>query len=326
MPSYAVRPTPTAQKDYSTKAQNVFIKLLIGGLIGFLLLLIVAIGGYRFYQKWQANRLVKRAETYLSWGDTKSSALAGRRAVQLDASNADACRVLAQTAERDNQPAAIEWRQQVVSLRPESVPDQIALAKTALQFNRIDIAEAALGKLDASAEQMAPYHEVEGQMAVAKKDPAAAEKHFAEAVRLDPDRKQNRLNLAVFQLQSPARETRDQASAVLQQFMNDRELRVPAARAMRDYAAQRKDGPALLGITELLYGYPEATFRDRISYLQVLQALGHADFAAKLTEVQNEAVKDSSKLITLLSWMNNSHLAVLAIDWSKQWPPEIAKY
>ena len=310
---------------HSNRAERVFIKLLLGGLIGFILLIVLAIGGYRFYQKWQADRLTKRAETYLSWGDSRSAALAGRRAFQLDASNADACRVLARTAEHDNQPAAIEWRQQVITLAPDSIPDQIALARTALQFNRIDTAEAALAKIGPAAEQLAPYHEVKAQLAVAKKDPVTAERHFAESVRLDPERKQNRLNLAVFQLQSPSRETRDRASALLQEYMNDQTLRVPAARALRDYAAQRKDGPALLGITELLYGYPEATFRDRISYLQVLQALGHPQFAAKVTELQAEAIKDPGKLITLLSWMNSNHLAVLAIDWSKQWPPELAK-
>ncbi|HJT81572.1 MAG TPA: hypothetical protein VJ719_10275 [Chthoniobacterales bacterium] len=310
---------------HSHRAERVFIKLLLGGLIGFILLLVVTIGGYRFYQKWQADRLVKRAETYLSWGDSRSAALAGRRAFQLDASNAGACRVLAQTAERDNQAAAIEWRQQVINLAPDSMPDQIALARTALQFNRIDVAEAALAKLAPAAEQVAGYHEVKGQLAVARKDPVTAERHFAEAVRLEPDRKHNQLNLAVFQLQSSSRETRDRASALLQEFMKDQTLRVPAARAMRDYAAQRKDGPALLEITELLYGYPEATFRDRISYLQVLQALGHPQFATKVSELQDEAIKDPAKLITLLSWMNSNHLAVLAIDWSKQWPPEVAK-
>jgi len=288
-----------------------------------LLLIGIAVGGYRFYQKWEARRLVERARTYLSWGDSKSAALSGRRAFQLDARNVDACRVLAEIAEREEQPAAVEWRQQVTVLAPDSAPDVVALARTALLFNRIDTAEAVLAKLGPTAEQSAEYHEVEAQLAVVKKDPAAAERHFAEAFRLDPSRKQNQLNLAVFQLQSNSRETRDQASALLQQFMDDKGLRVPAARALRDYAAQRKDGPALLGITELLYGYPEATFRDRISYMQVLQALGHPDLTGKLTELQNEALKDTGKLTTLLSWMSNNHMAVLAIDWSKQWPQEM---
>lgn len=282
----------------------------------------ISAGGYRFYKKWEAGRLVERARTYLSWGDSKSAALSGRRAFQLDPSNAEAARVLAQVAEREGQPSAVEWRQQATTLAPGSIPDVIALARSAVQFGRIDTAEAALAKLGSKADQSVEYHEVEAQLAVAKKNPEAAERHFTEAVRLDPSRKQNQLNLAVFQLQSGSKETRDRASALLQQYMDDQALRVPAARALRDYAAQRKDGPALLDITQLLYGYPEASFRDRISYLQVLQALGHPDFASRLTELQSEALKDSNKLITLLSWMSNNHLAVLAIDWTKQWSPD----
>ena len=75
---------------HSNKAERVFIKLLFGGLLGFLLILAVAIGGYRFYKTWQADRLVKRAEAYLSWGDLKSAALAGRRAYQLNSTSAGA--------------------------------------------------------------------------------------------------------------------------------------------------------------------------------------------------------------------------------------------
>ncbi|HEY4282474.1 MAG TPA: hypothetical protein VGM62_05365 [Chthoniobacterales bacterium] len=310
--------------SFHNRDQRTFIKLLIGGLVGFLLFLAIAIGGYRFYNKWEARRQTTRARTYLGWGDTKSAALAGRRAFQLDSANAEACRVLAETAEREGQPAAVEWRRQVTSILPKSTPDAIALARTALQFGQTDIAEAALAKVGPEAEQQTSYHEVEAQLAVTKKDPAAAERHFAEAVRLDPDGKENQLNLAVFQLQSASRETRDRASVLLQRFMDEKPLRVPAARALRDYAAQRKDGVALLGITELLYGYPEATFRDRISYLQVLQALGRPESATILTALQNEALTDTSKLVTLLWWMNNNHQAVLAIDWSKQFPAEIA--
>jgi tetratricopeptide (TPR) repeat protein len=125
----------------------------------------------------------------LNWGDTRSAALAARRAFQLDSASADACRVLAETAERDGEPAAVEWRQQVATLRPNSTDDVIALARTALQFGRIETAQAALGKLGSGADQLASYHEVEAQLAVEKKDPAAAERHFAEAVRLDPSRK-----------------------------------------------------------------------------------------------------------------------------------------
>ena len=309
--------------DPSYKAERTFIKLLLGGLVAVVLLIVLGIGTFHFYRQWQGRHLVRRAEAYLDGGDSRAALLTAKRAFQLDSSNAAACRLLARIAEREGQSSAIDWRQQVMTVTPDPVGDGIALAKTALRFDQIAVAAAALARIGVAGADRPAYHEAEAQLAVAKKDPAGAEQHLAEAARLDPSNKAYQLNLAVFQLQSSSPEVRAGASKLLQQFMNDKSLRVPAARALRDYAAQRKDVPALLGITELLYGYPEATLRDRISYLQVLHALGRPEFALKLTELQNEAVTDSNKLTVLLSWMNSNHLAVLAIDWSRRLPAEM---
>lgn len=287
------------------------------------LLIALAVGGFRFFRGWQSKRLAERAETYLSWGDSKSAALTSRRAFQLNSSNAAACRILARIAEHENQPAAIEWRQAAISAAPQSAEDIIALAKTALQFEKISLAENTLAGLDGAGKQTAEYHETAGQLAVAKKDPVAAEKHFVEASKLDPSNKAYQLNVAVFQLQSPSPDVRASALNLLRTFMEDKALRVPAARALRDYAAQRKDGPALLEIAEYLSSYPEATFRDQLSYLQVLRALDHPNFAAKLTDLQNEVMADPQRMTDLISWMSDNQLALFAIHWAKGLPADV---
>ena len=297
----------------------------MGGLVAVILLVGLGIGGYRFYRQWEGGHLVRRAEAFFGAGDSKSATLTARRAFQLNPSNVEACRLLARIAEHDGQPSAIEWRQQVMTITPGSVEDGIALAKTALQFEKIGMAESALGKLGPSAERFPTYHEAEAQLAVSKKDPATAEKHSAEAARLDPSNKSYQLNLAVFQLQSDSSETRSRATTLLQKLMDDKALRAPAARALRDDAARRKDGATLFEISELLRGYPEATFRDRITYAQILHALGRPEFATQLTELENEAAADPGKLRELLSWMTSNGLALLAIHWMKELPVEMLK-
>lgn len=297
----------------------------MGALVGVILVVAVGIGGYRFYQQWESSRQVRRAEAYLTGGEVRSAALAARRAVALRPSNAEACRILAGIAEREDQPAAIQWRQAAVAARPESIDDAIALARTALRFNKIAVAEAALAKWGGAADKVATYHEVAAQLAVTKKDPVAAERHYAEAAKLDPANRTYQLNLAVFQLQSKSPEVRVKASQLLQTLANDETVRVQAARVLRDYAAQRRDVPALLEITALLYSYPEATFPDRISYVQLLHLLNRPEFAGKLTELQNEAASDSIKLTELLEWMSAHQLALLAIHWIKELPAEMVK-
>ena len=101
----------------------------------------VGIGGYEIYQQWEGRRLVRRAEVYQGWGDLKSAALTAHRAFQMNHSNVAACRLLASIAERTGQESAIEWRKNAVAAAPQSTEDKIALAKAALQFNRIALAE-----------------------------------------------------------------------------------------------------------------------------------------------------------------------------------------
>jgi Tfp pilus assembly protein PilF len=231
---------------------------------------------------------------------------------------------LAQIAEEQGQAAgAVRWRQEAMTVTAKPVEDGIALAKTATRFHEITVAENALAKIAPAAAHLPAYHEALAQLSVAKKDLASAEKNFAEAVRLDPSNKSNELNLAAIQLQSGDSESRLKASKSLEQLMEDKTVRVAAARALRDYTGQLKDVPALLSVTEKLYDYPEATFRDRISYVQVLFALERPEFASRLTELQNEAVTDPGKMTQLLSWMITNRLTVLALHWIKELPADV---
>lgn len=297
---------------------------LILGLIAVVVVFIAAcVAGYHFFQKWQSDRLVRRAQSYLEWHDYKSAVLSARRAYQVNPKNFLAARVLAEAAEAAFDPGALGWREEALRSSTEPIPDGIALARTALLFDKVPVGKAALAKLPAEAASRADFHAVQAQLAIAQKDPITAEKEYAEAVRLDSGNKVYRLNLAVFQLQSPSPDTRAAASKLLQEFMGDPTLRVAAARAMRDYALQRKDYPALLEITTLLSGYPEASFRDRISHLQILRAMDQPEFTSQLTELETEAAADPNKLNEMLSWMSVNRMAVLAISWIKTLPPEM---
>lgn len=310
---------------HSNKAERTIVKLIFQGVGVVVLLIVVIVLGYRFFESWQAKRLLGHAERYLDSGDTKSAAIMARHVLEVNSSNARACRILARISERVGQPAAIDWRMKVLETNPDSSEDTIALAKTALQFNEIATAETALEKVKAAARLSASYQEARAQLALAKKDPVAAEKYFAQAVRTEPSNRTYQFNLATAQLQSNSPDVRAAACALLRQFMEDNEFRISAAHALRDHAVHEKDVPTLLETARSLRSYPEATFRDRLSYVQILHALNHPDFAGALTDVQNEAATDSSKVTELLSWLSADHLAMLGIEWAKQLSGEVAR-
>src|ERR1700757_1996998 len=188
-----IRPSATTSyrrpPRHSNRTERRFVRLFLALLGGVIVTVALGIIGYRFALQWEDRHLLRRAHAFFDAGDSKSASLTAQRVLQLSPSNVEACRFLAQIAERDGLSSAIKWRQQVVSLLPESMDDAIALAKTELQFNEILLAEKTLINLTGKAEQIAAFHEVEAQLALIKRDSATAEHHLREAVRLDPSNK-----------------------------------------------------------------------------------------------------------------------------------------
>lgn len=305
------------------KIERVYIRLGVKILCAIVLLIGLGWGGREAFRRLQEQRLMKQALASFEKQDDRWAAIAARRVFELNPRNAGASRLLAQVMERQSHPSAVEWRRHALDVTPGSIDNTLALAKTALRFGQTAVAERALQDIGDKAAQFPVFHELKAQLAVIRKDSAAAESHFAEAARLDPQNKLYQLNLAVFHLQSSSPEKRLEASRLLQGLLDDEKLRVPAARALRDYAVQRQDKPAILDIATLLRSYPEAELRDRIFYVQVLHQMNHPDFAKELTALQEEAGTDPSKLSDLVFWMSTDKLTLFALDWVKRLPLEI---
>lgn len=292
-------------------------------LLGAVVILVALVWGGRWgFQRLQERRLLKQSHASFEKHDDRWALIAAQRVFELNPNNADACRMIANVIERQNQAVAIDWRKQVVRRLPDSADDAVALAATALKFGQLATAEEALAKYDGKAIDTAPYHEVRAQLAVAKKDPAAAREHYAKAAQQDPANKSYQLNLAVFQLGSDSPEDNRAGTALLETLLNDEQVRIQAARALRDDAVKRQDAPAIVKFAALLHDYPEADLSERIIYVQLLHSINHPDFAKQLTALQAEAAGNPVKLYGVINWMRSDSLTFLALDWVKRLPAD----
>jgi hypothetical protein len=64
-----------------------------------------------------------------------------------------------------------------------------------------------------------------------------------------------------------------------------------------------------------LQTYPEATFSDRILYLDILRQLRAPGFTDYLTSIEKDALSKPADLAVLISWMKTSGMSLLAIDF-----------
>jgi predicted Zn-dependent protease len=305
------------------RTQRTYIKLALGILIGFVLSVFLCWGGCRLYSMVESQHLSRRGAAYLSGGDLRQAALSARRALQLDETSVPAIRVLARVAEASDDRNAIDWRRKAADLEPNSTEDTLALANCALQFNDLATAEKTLQRINQNARDTAEFHAAAARLANAKKQPAEVENHWGRVVGLAPQNKSYQLESGLALLRTNEQAKKARGRETLESLRGDEKQRAAATRALIvDLAAQHVDNQKLVVLARELQDYPEATFSDRILYLDILRQLRAPEFTPYLTTVEKDAASKPADLAVLISWMKASGMSLLAIDFARTLPDE----
>ena len=306
------------------RTESFYLKLLLGGLIGVILLIAVFWGGHSAYARWQERRLIRKAIFAIEHGDEHTASLAARNVLELRPSSASAARIMAQLTEKAGDRIALDWRRKVVQLEPQSTDDALAWARCALQFNDIATAERALAKVHEKGQATAAYHAVCALLAQARHEEQKADSEWTEAVRLAPDEKTYQLRLGI--LRAHARDADRHASGemMLRGLRDDPKQRAAATRALIiEGVAHRENGQELLALARELQSYPEAIFSDRLLFLDLLHQSQDAQFSAYLTELEKNTTAKALDLAALLLWMSRNNLDLLALDFVRGLPPDL---
>ena len=301
------------------------IKISLGILVGLILFIALCWGGCRGYTAFEQRHLVRRAVGFLGGNNYKEAALCARRALQMSPS-VEASRIMAQIGERTADRTAIDWRQKVVQLVPNSGEDQVALAATALQFNDAATGERALKNVPEGLRETAGYHAAAARLADAKKNYGEAQEHWRRAVSLAPADKSYQLQFALARLHAEEPPTRDAARADLQGLRGDEQFRAAATRALiADGVTNHERTDKIRVLAKELQAYPEHAFTDRLLLLDLLRQMHDTEFTSYLTAIEADAASNAKDLSTLLSWMNGAGLSALALDYSRSLPPDDLK-
>jgi predicted Zn-dependent protease len=306
------------------RVERVYLKLLLGGFIGIILLVALFWGGHNAYVRWQEKRLVRRAMTAIEHGNEEDASLAARTVLQLKPSSVPATRIMAQLAEHAGNRAALDWRRKVAQLEPHSAEDQLAWARCALQFNDVATAERALSSLQENGKETAAYHAICALLAQAKKQDEKVESEWSEALRLAPEEKAYQLQLGALRARAIDPEKHASGEAMLKALRDDSKQRAFATRALISAGVIRhENGRLLLELARELQAYPEATWSDRLLFLDLLHQLDDPQFSSYLTELEKSAATKPPALASLFAWMSQGNLNLLALDFSTRLPADV---
>jgi predicted Zn-dependent protease len=298
-------------------------KILLFGLILGLVILGGGYAGYRAYKSARQARLIAQARNHLAKPNERKALLCLQRALRYNPKDVEACRLMAELTERVRSPGALIWRSRVVELNPRSLDDRLALAQTAMTFRDYASATNALGGVDAAGKKTAAYHNIAGAVAAAANQPAEAETHFVEAVRLEPQNLAPQLNLAVVRLHRTNAPALADARAALQCISSNptnSALRCQAVRELAVDALRHKQTDVALALSKKLLLETNSVFTDRLLRLAVLRATQNAEFKPALAAFQREAGTNMASIYELSLWRMANTGPAETLAWLRTLP------
>ncbi len=235
---------------------------------------------------------------------------------------------MAELAEGARSPAAFVWRNRVVEFNPRSLEDRLALARAALALPTPDYASAtnALEAVDSAGKKTAAYQNIAGAVAAATGQPAQAEAHFLEVIRLEPQNAVPRLNLAVIRLLGTNEVTLAEARATLRHISvnpTNGDLRCQALRELAADALRHKQASSALALSKQLLLETNAAFVDRLMRLTVLHETHAAEFRLALADCQRQAMRGTNapvKICDLATWQIQRSGPKDALAWLHSLP------
>lgn len=275
-------------------------------------------GGTSAFKIWRQGRTVKRAQEFLEKKDYTQATMSATWALQLNPTDVEATRVLAEAAREQGQKQELVWRGKLVDLQPQVLEHRLSWAKAALRFGEVQTAEQALAGASETQKKGPNYHEVAAQLAAALRQGKQAEASVRESLRLDPTNELRQLELAALELGGTSDETRAKARAEIERLAGSAKVSRPALHVLIRDAMLRGDANAALTFAEKLNSLSAPAFEDRMRYLRLLKQLNRHEFWWCLAQLKAEVSDDDRQLPTLMTYLNKVGYPQMTVDWSKQ--------
>lgn len=283
-------------------------------------LFVAGFAGYRAYSIWSQKKLLRMTHEFIKQGDVTDAMLSLRNLLDLNPRNLGGCRYMADFAELAHSPQAIEWRQRVVDIEPESLSNRLALIQTAIAFSDLSTAQKAFDAVPAADKKTAVCQQLAGVLDLAGRRLDSAEAHFGEAARLEPNNPVPQLDVALVELQSGTSAAAARGRAALQSLAANPTVRIEALRQLTQDAVQWTNLSRALGYSRELIACTNATFDDRLRHLELLRLTGDAGKSTFLKGLQAEAVRNPANANDLGRWLLANTKPETTLAWLASLP------
>lgn len=278
--------------------------------------------GWRYFRTWQQQNWISMARASLDRADYRNASLVARRVVESNPNHVDATRVLAELAELSRSTNALIWRKRVVELQPEAASNRMVWARSALTFEKPEVALDALKDLDATARQTPEYFNLLGKAHFGMGRIDEAETNLIQAAALDPTNLVVLADLHLVRLRSTRTGVPTLARMALETLSTNTALKPAILRQLSAEAAKRgKLQEAIRQSRELITVTTNA--QDQLRHLGLLRDAQSLEFGTYLSRLQRDAGTNVFQVSLLGRWMADAHLAADCVRWIEGLPSAV---
>ena len=295
--------------------------ILVAGII-----LIIGAPGLWFYgrpayHRHKEARSLEQAKKYMASGDYRNASLSARQTVQLNPRNLEACRIIADLAEKSRSPDVLDWRRRIATLAP-TIENKLILASTELRVQGppYPLAAQTLEELGGSAKDVAAYHVLCAELALKLNKTSEAAAQFEEASRLEPTNELHQLNVAVLRLQSTNAGLALDARATLERLRASTNVGAVALRWLVAESVRRNDFATAVRFSRQLLVGPHAVLDDRLEHLSILRQVKNPEYGTYLSSLQENVTTNATEVYAISAWMAHHGLAEDAMSWLSHFP------
>ena len=294
-----------------------------------LVAILLALGGafftYHVYCRWQGERAIAQARSFLEKNDTQNSILSLRTALRYRPQDVEALRALASLLESAHSSEALAHRRTLMDVQPQLLEPKLAYARTALLFDKPEEAAKILERIKGANRKTPQFLEFRAELFLARGRADLALEAYRDLFEWHPENRRAQVKLTALELQNGLEESRDAARAEMESLASDEEFGLIALRALIHDAVRRQDYAAALSWSARACEMPRAEFSDRLQQLQALSAAKSAAYDRWLIDLERSALEHAEFTVQLGKWKLSAVGPQITAVWLESVPDSLRR-
>ncbi|HVU24903.1 MAG TPA: hypothetical protein VHE13_12330 [Opitutus sp.] len=242
--------------------------------------------GRPWWQRWQRARALEQVTVFAQRDDYRNATLALKRAMALGPDDPETWQEAAKVLGEIGSPEVLVAREQLTRLVPGDVALRLALAREALRFDRLDLAQQTLQAIADESRRDEAFFRLAAALALALGRTAELEDNLEKLAAARPGDPMAKFGLAAVQLWSDSGAAQETARRQLEALLAAPTVRVRAAlELLKDATRQGSDRRTTAVMTQLLRRFvpewpadlPSTSFSAWLQLVEKLKAVAAAD-------------------------------------------------